>query len=59
MIVAIVGATGVVGRNLIPRLIEARHTIRADVRRIGSALPFLRSPKSRPTFLSRPPWSAC
>jgi nucleoside-diphosphate-sugar epimerase len=40
MIVAIVGATGVVGRNLIPRLIEAGHTVRAGVRRIGSALPF-------------------
>jgi uncharacterized protein YbjT (DUF2867 family) len=40
MIVAIVGATGVVGRNLIPRLIEAGHTVRAGVRWIGSAPPF-------------------
>jgi len=39
MIVAIVGATGVVGRNLIPRLIEAGHTVRAGVRWIGSAPP--------------------
>jgi nucleoside-diphosphate-sugar epimerase len=38
MLVAVIGATGVVGRNLIPRLLDAGHTVRAGVRRLGAAV---------------------
>ncbi|HEY3666146.1 MAG TPA: NAD(P)-dependent oxidoreductase [Polyangiaceae bacterium] len=35
MIVAVLGASGVVGRNLLPRLLEAGHRVRAGVRQRG------------------------
>jgi nucleoside-diphosphate-sugar epimerase len=38
MIVAVIGATGVVGQNLLPRLLESGHSVRAGVRRPGTAL---------------------
>ena len=37
MNVAVLGASGVIGRNLLPRLVEAGHRVRAGVRRRGPA----------------------
>ncbi len=41
MRVLVVGATGVYGRHLVPRLLERKHQVRATVRRAGQSRPLL------------------